>query len=72
MYGGLIIIYNELDNTYSLYAHLSLTKVTIGDYVKMGQQIGLSGGVKGRRASGQSTGPHLHYSVYLDIQNVIF
>lgn len=72
VYGGLIIIYHELDNTYSLYAHLSFTNVNIGDYVKMGQQIGLSGGVRGRRASGQSTGPHLHYSVYLDIQNVIF
>lgn len=66
-YGGLVII-KHLDNTISLYAHLSFTNVKEKDYVKAGQVIALSGGVKGRRGSGISTGPHLHYSIYLDME----
>lgn len=69
-YGGLIII-KHLDNTISLYAHLSFTKVKENDYVTAGQEIARSGGVKGRRGSGISTGPHLHYSIYLDMESFL-
>lgn len=69
IYGGMLII-NHFDGTISLYAHLSRTDVREGDYVTRGQLIGLSGGVKGRRASGQTTGPHLHYSVYLNMDDI--
>ena len=68
IYGGLIIIVHE-DSTISLYAHLSFTDVKEGDFVTKGKEIGWSGGVKGRRGSGTSTGPHLHYSIYLDMDS---
>ena len=68
-FGGLLVITHG-DGTISLYAHLSKTLVRNGDYVSKGQQIGLSGGVKGRRASGISTGPHLHYAIYLNMNNM--
>lgn len=65
-YGGLIVI-KHYDGTYSLYAHLSKTEVQEGQLVSKGQLIGLTGGVKGKRGSGTSTGPHLHFSLTLDI-----
>lgn len=66
-YGGMIEIRHN-DNTRTLYAHLIRTDVTEGETVTKGQLIGGTGGAKGQRASGQSTGPHLHFAVYLDIQ----
>lgn len=68
-YGGLIVIKHE-DSTTSLYAHLSETFVKEGTYVTKGQLIGKSGGVKGKRGSGNSTGPHLHFAMYIDIMNL--
>lgn len=69
VYGSCLII-NHYDGTISLYAHLSMTLVKEGEYVTRGQNIALSGGVRGRRASGQSTGPHLHYAVYLNTDSI--
>lgn len=66
-YGGLIEIQHS-DGTKSLYAHLSLTLVKEGDRVYAGQKIGESGGVSGKRGSGVSTGPHLHYAIILDLK----
>ncbi len=42
------------------YLHLSQLKVKAGQQVRRGEVIGLSGN------SGLSTGPHLHYEVYVD------
>ncbi|WP_419770493.1 MAG: peptidoglycan DD-metalloendopeptidase family protein [Candidatus Marinarcus sp.] len=41
----------------TVYAHLNSIKVKVGDVIRKGQIVGLSGN------SGRSTGPHLHYEV---------
>ena len=70
VYGGLIEI-QHFDGTKTLYGHLSLTLVKEGDMVTKGQKIGESGGVAGKRGSGLSTGPHLHYSIMLDLNSFV-
>jgi len=54
-YGNLVIVENGAYRTY--YAHLSSIPVSVGDEVKAGTIIGLSG------STGNSTGPHLHYEI---------
>jgi murein DD-endopeptidase MepM/ murein hydrolase activator NlpD len=60
--------YNETNGNYivithhsgyrTLYAHLSFVRVKSGTYVRTGDRIGDVG------STGQSTGPHLHFTVY--------
>ena len=52
-YGNMIMIRHN-DGNASLYAHLSLIRVFVGQTVRKGEKIGESG------TSGNSTGPHLH------------
>lgn len=54
-YGNLVIIENNAYRTY--YAHLSDIPVTVGQTIRKGDLIGLSG------STGNSTGPHLHYEI---------
>jgi murein DD-endopeptidase MepM/ murein hydrolase activator NlpD len=58
-YGNYIIIYHE-DGTMANYFHIKKkgSKVEVGDKVKAGQVIALSGN------TGWSSGPHLHFQVY--------
>ena len=62
-YGNHIVI--EHDNTFkTLYAQLSTMTVKVGDKVKAGDKIGEVG------SSGASTGPHLHYEVIREGEEV--
>lgn len=55
---GQWIMLKHADGLSTLYAHLSLQKVKIGQEVGTGEVIAYSGN------TGYSTGPHLHFGVY--------
>ncbi|RDG39546.1 M23 family metallopeptidase [Streptomyces corynorhini] len=55
-YGNAIVVKHG-NGTYSQYAHLSKVQVKVGQSVKTGQQIALSGN------TGNSSGPHLHFEI---------
>ncbi|MFE6664495.1 M23 family metallopeptidase [Streptomyces sp. NPDC057697] len=55
-YGNAVVI-KHANGTYSQYAHLSKIEVRIGEAVKTGERIALSG------STGNSSGPHLHFEI---------
>ncbi|CAL9634836.1 M23 family metallopeptidase [Streptomyces sp. enrichment culture] len=55
-YGNQVVVKLN-DGHYAQYAHLSQLSVTAGQTVSAGQQVGLSG------ATGNVTGPHLHFEI---------
>ncbi|MFJ1968223.1 peptidoglycan DD-metalloendopeptidase family protein [Streptomyces sp. NPDC087903] len=55
-YGNQVVI-KLADGYYAQYAHLSQLSVSAGQAVGAGQQVGLSG------ATGNVTGPHLHFEI---------
>ncbi|MFC9503182.1 peptidoglycan DD-metalloendopeptidase family protein [Streptomyces sp. NPDC057002] len=55
-YGNQVVVQLE-DGKYAQYAHLSQLSVSAGQTVTAGQQVGLSG------ATGNVTGPHLHFEI---------
>jgi murein DD-endopeptidase MepM/ murein hydrolase activator NlpD len=59
---GNLIIIQHADGIMSRYHHLPTggVQVKVGDQVKAGQQIAISGN------SGTSTGPHLHFTIFTD------
>lgn len=56
---GNVVIIDHGWGLYSGYFHMSALKVTAGQYVQQGETIGLLG------STGLSTGPHLHWSIWL-------
>ena len=56
-YGKWVLI-KHANNLSTLYAHLSIIKVSGGQQVETGQLVGYSGD------TGYATGPHLHYGVF--------
>jgi len=65
-YGNAVYINHGMKNgkrIESEYGHVSKFLVRIGENVKQGQIIALSGGAKGSPGSGVSQGPHLHLTI---------
>lgn len=57
-YGKWIAIEHSSFSIVTLYGHLSLQKVSVGQEVKTGDIIGYVG------STGYSTGPHLHFTIF--------
>lgn len=56
--GNYVALYHG-GGVYSYYMHCSKLKVGVGEKVSKGQQVALSGN------TGISTGPHLHFAIYI-------
>lgn len=61
---GIVVLVDHGFGIQTLYAHLSGTKVRVGQKVKRGEQVGMVG------SSGLSSGSHLHYEVMLNGKKV--
>jgi len=55
-YSGNSIVIDHGHGVYSCYFHLSKMNYKVGDFIKKGEVLGLSG------ATGRITGPHLHFA----------
>ena len=56
---GYVVYINHEDGRQTRYAHLSKVQVKVGQKVKQGQQIALSGN------TGITSGPHLHFEILI-------
>ena len=54
---GTYIVISHANGTQTVYAHMSVDNVSVGDWVSQGQVIGAVG------MTGKTTGPHLHFEV---------
>ncbi len=61
---GWSTVIEHLPGLYSLYYHQNELKCAVGDIVKKGDLIGLSG------STGLATGPHLHWEIRLNMEAV--
>lgn len=61
--GNYVAIYHG-SGVYTYYMHCSSLSVSVGQHVDQGQTVALSG------STGISTGPHLHFAIYMNGQYV--
>lgn len=54
---GHFVCIDHLNSYRTVYGHLSLTLVRVGQTLRLGETLGITG------RSGRATGVHLHYSV---------
>jgi murein DD-endopeptidase MepM/ murein hydrolase activator NlpD len=59
--GGNVVWVKQGDKLYTTYNHLLAWSVRVGQTISPGQRIGLVG------ATGEATGPHLHFEVWLGL-----
>lgn len=57
---GIYVIIDHGGGVTTVYAHMSSISVSVGQYVYQGDKVGEVG------SSGYSSGPHLHFSVYVN------
>ncbi|HEY7293827.1 MAG TPA: SH3 domain-containing protein [Dehalococcoidia bacterium] len=57
---GLHVIVDHGNGLETLYAHMSSLAVKVGDVVRRGQKLGISG------CTGRCTGPHVHFEVHVN------
>ena len=59
-YGNQVMVYDSVSHLFTMYGHLQHegSLVELGDYVKIGQPIAISG------RTGQTTEEHLHFNVF--------
>ena len=57
---GNYVVINHGDGFSTLYAHMTYFIVSAGEYVEQGETIGYVG------STGNSTGPHLHFTIFYD------
>ncbi len=69
-YGNVVIVEHDFGYNgqplYTLYAHLSVILAKVNDRVETGDIVGLSG------ASGQVSGPHVHFEVRVEKNNYFY
>jgi hypothetical protein len=61
---GTYVTVEHADGYWSRYLHLSRYDVAVGDAVRQGQILGLSGGQAGAWGAGSSQAPHLHFEIW--------
>jgi len=67
--GGLLVI-NHGDGVRTRFCHVSKFIKEVGDKVNKGEKVAEIGGSTGKKSDGNATGPHLHYEIHTNSENM--